>query len=80
MTEDKNRVPTRDGDHDKFCDYRLRCEWYVNGLKLTERSLAPSRLGARLTGKAWQALESVNAEQLASFSEEDGLENFFKFL
>ena len=66
MADDK-KLPTWDGDHDKFNDYRRRCEWYLNGLRWSERSLAPSRLGANLTGKAWQVLENITPEVQADF-------------
>ena len=59
---DQKRVPTWDGDHTKFEEFKERIKWFVSGLSWKEKETAGPRIAAVLTGDAWKALEEINDE------------------
>eukprot|EP00969_Alexandrium_andersonii_P010700 466182-Alexandrium_andersonii.AAC.1 len=60
--QEARRIPTWDGDHSKFEEFRERVKWYSAGLSFKDRATAGPRIAANLTGEAWRALEEINDE------------------
>ena len=77
---DKNKVPTWDGDGARFQEYKERVKWYVAGLSQKDKGVAGARLAAALTGEAWKALEEVSDEGQELLEQHGGHKTLLKFL
>ena len=78
--DERNKVPTWDGDGTRFQEYKERVKWYVAGLSYKDKGVAGARLAAALTGEAWKALEEVSDEGQELLEKHGGHKTLLNFL
>ena len=76
-SEDFNIIPDWDGQPDTFDTFETSCQWYVMGLKPTERGQAAARVWRRLKGAPKQALQHLNPKD---FQGEDSIDKLLVIL
>eukprot|EP00974_Lingulodinium_polyedra_P048754 4682638-Lingulodinium_polyedra.AAC.1 len=79
-SEENKKVPSWDGDPDKFEEYRMRAELYVDGLDHRNRPYGASRLIANLRGAAWETMREVSREERKKLRGDDGVELLLRYL
>jgi len=70
-------VPTWNGEPSSFEAFATSCQWYVRGLKETERRLAASRVWQRLSGAAKSVVRHLDPVE---FDKEGGLDKLLGIL
>ena len=72
--DSRSNAPSWGGDPDKFEEYRMRAELYVDGLDWKSRPFGASRLIARLQGAAWETMKEVSRAERQKLCGENGVE------
>ena len=74
------KIPTWDGDPEKFNEYKMRCIWYLESTTDKDINLVAARLVQKLTGKAWRTLEELPSDVRAQFRSPKGVEVLLDYL
>ena len=75
--DDDEKFPTWDGRPEAFQDYKTSVELLVDETKKENREYLGPKLARRLTGNAWDNVESIERDKL---KQEDGVSYLLGFL
>ena len=76
----QNKLPTWDGETDKFEEFKQKVKWYILGTKKAERPLVTARIAGSLTGSAWRVLEDLPEEKKEELVMSGSPESLLAFL